>query len=731
MPLYNDNIKNYFRPFATVHSLTKKRPLPEEDQERPTGKRSPLNSPRENQTCALEEQVALPANEALDNGSGDYGSLCSSHGSQPTSSQPTQLDQTPPISSSDEPLAQDVTKAAALAPLQDETASRGPAFSSSQTLLTSSQRIVKNGEVMIRNSDDESDSSLEDLDDIIARNPSKDSPPLPACNLGDSCSNIEAGKHARNVKKQRIGISAQDEKPASLHCSALPVIPKPHKFSLELLAKEKKQHEADKVSVAHALSLMESYDQRKASRNEKSRVLDQKDTLEADLMTKLVKSEEDGDNVGRLQIAIRRTEALQYSQSWSFFEDHLGSPLQHRAGFPAIEDQRLRQVLNAPASRQQAFLSGYVGEYANKASLPEELLLWIMDEVCFETRDDLRYSYADTLKHAAVQLSPLITLEHINTLFGKLGATATATDIEKPVVPRAVLSQNIEHVSRPCLLSILDLLGGIARSLAVECRTHIFCLLCRLALDHSIVKDFHVINAIGDLFSKLADLYPEDDNDPEVGARSIVDISKPNINVDQLQTMLNTIHHSTNDASLQLLLLQTIPPLPRLVLFRQRLALSFFFRDPHYFSAEPEDLIDFRSIAIHLEKPQYTINSATDYSALAASIDILSIAVGCGNPLSPNAAKEDKAAFDRDVDILATKIRAMFTQIIDTSASHMKRTEAKEILESFHSRLLFAVRTKPPPKKKVFGDEVAKQVGDMDAFVVRKKVDEGVGIPYG
>ena len=525
MPLYNDNIKNYFRPFAIAHSVQKKRPLPEDDQEQPTGKRSPLNSLRASQTCALEEQVALLANEALDNVSENHESLCSGRGSQPTSSQPAKSDHTPLISSSDEPLAQDVTIAGALVPLQSEIASRGPAFSSSQTLLASSQRIIRNGEVMIRNSDDESDSSLEDLDDLIARNHSKDSPPSPACNLGDSFSNIEAGKHAEDVKKQRIGISAQDEKPASLHCSALPVIPQPHKFSLELLAKEKKQHEAGKVSVAHALSLMESYDQRKASRNEKSRVLDQKDTLEADLMNKLVKSEEDGDNVGRLQNAIRRTEALQYSQSWSFFEDFPGSPLQHRAGFPAIEDQRLRQVLDAPASRQQAFLSGYVGEYANKASLSEELLLWIMDEVCFEMRDDLRYSYADTLKYAAVQLSPLITLEYINTLFGKLGATATATDTETPVVPRAVLSQNIEHVSRPCLLSILDLLGGIARSLAVECRTHTFCLLCRLALDHSIVKDFHVINAIGDLFSKLADLYPENDNDPEVLAPPIVDIS--------------------------------------------------------------------------------------------------------------------------------------------------------------------------------------------------------------
>ena len=524
MPLYNDNIKNYFRPFATAPSLKKKRPLSEEDQEQPTGKRSPLNSPSENQTCLSEEQ-SLPANEPLGNASGDDESLWSSRRLQPTSSRPAKPDQIPSISSSDEPVAQDVTKASALVPFQDEIGGRAPAFSSSQSILTSSQRIVKNGEVMIRNSDDESDSSLEDLDDLIARNSSHKAPSPPACNLDDSFSNFQAGKHAESVKKQTIGTSGQLGKPASPHLLALPVIPKQYKFSLESLAKERRQHEAGKDSVAQALSLIESYDQRKASSNEKSRMLDQKGALEADLVTRLVKTEADGDNVSRLQTAIRRTEALQYSQSWSFFEDHPGHSLRHRAVFPAIEDQRLRPVLDESISRQQAFLSGYVGEYATKASLPEELLLWIMDEICFETRDDLRYSYTNTLKYATVQLSPLITHEHIDTLFRTLGATATAINIESPVVPRAVLSQNIEHVSRPCLLSILDLLGGIAGSLAVECRTHIFCLLCRLALDQSIVKDFHAINVIGELFSKLADLYPEEDNDPEVRSRAMVETS--------------------------------------------------------------------------------------------------------------------------------------------------------------------------------------------------------------
>ena len=524
MPLYNDNIKNYFRPFATAPSLKKKRPLLEEDQDQPTGKRSPLNSPSENQTCLSEEQ-SLSANDSLGNAFGDDESLWSSRRLQPTSSRPAESDKIPSISSSDEPVARDVTEASALVPLQDETGGRATAFSSSQSILTSSQRIVKNGEVMIRNSDDESDSSLEDLDDLIARNSTHKAPSPPACNFDDSFSNIQAGKHAESVKKQTTGTSAQLGKPASPHLLALPVIPKQLKFSLESLAKERKQHDAGKESVAQALSLIESYDQRKASSNEKSRTLDQKGTLDVDLVTRLVKTEADGDNVSRLQAAIRRTEALQYSQSWSFFEDHPGHSLRHRAGFPAIEDQRLKPVLDESVSRHQAFLSGYVGEYATKASLPEELLLWIVDEICFEMRDDLRYAYINTLKYATVQLSPLITHEHIDRLFQKLGATATAINIKQPVVPRAVPSQNIEHVSRPCLLSILDLLRGIAGSLAVQCRTHIFCLLCRLSLDQSIVKDFHAIDAIGGLLLKLADLYPEEDNDLEVRSRAMVETS--------------------------------------------------------------------------------------------------------------------------------------------------------------------------------------------------------------
>lgn len=47
----------------------------------------------------------------------------------------------------------------------------------------------------------------------------------------------------------------------------------------------------------------------------------------------------------------------------------------------------------------------------------------------------------------------------------------------------------------------------------------------------------------------------------------------------------------------------------------------------------------------------------------------------------------------------------MFMQIVDSGASDMRRTEAKEVLEGLQSRLLYSVRTRPPQKKNIFGEE--------------------------
>jgi len=141
-----------------------------------------------------------------------------------------------------------------------------------------------------------------------------------------------------------------------------------------------------------------------------------------------------------------------------------------------------------------------------------------------------------------------------------------------------------------------------------------------------------------------------------------------------------------------------------LAVFRRQLSLAFFLHDTQYLETQPTNLLDLRQIARYLQKPQFTIRNDTDYADLAAAISILSIGIDAGDPppLGSNASQE--AAFNADVDLLSDRIKAMFTQIIDTGASHMQRTEAKAILEAFHSRLCNAVRTKLKPKTMLLGN---------------------------
>ena len=186
-----------------------------------------------------------------------------------------------------------------------------------------------------------------------------------------------------------------------------------------------------------------------------------------------------------------------------------------------------------------------------------------------------------------------------------------------------------------------------------------------------------------------------------------------------------TAFRSITDTVLRLRLLQCVPASShRLIFLRRHLALACFFQDIGYLSALADDAIDLKGIARHLERPQYVTSNTTDYGELAAAIAILGIAIDCGDPpSSPCATREDKS-FNRDIDVLSLKVKSMFANIVDMGASHMGRTDAKEVLEAFQYLLSYGVRMKPPPKKPLFEDSTVEGADDkymMEAFVERGK----------
>ena len=163
---------------------------------------------------------------------------------------------------------------------------------------------------------------------------------------------------------------------------------------------------------------------------------------------------------------------------------------------------------------------------------------------------------------------------------------------------------------------------------------------------------------------------------------------------------------------------------PCLGLFRRRLSLAFFFNDTIYLSKQTEKLVNLGSISHRLTQPGYAIGEHTDFAELAASISMLSIGVDNGDPPLAGLNRKAESAFDKAIDMLAREIKSLNDQIVDTGASHMRRTQAKQVLEAFHSRLLFAVRLKPPPKISLFGDSsrdphaIAKQASFMRKHIM-------------
>ena len=196
---------------------------------------------------------------------------------------------------------------------------------------------------------------------------------------------------------------------------------------------------------------------------------------------------------------------------------------------------------------------------------------------------------------------------------------------------------------------------------------------------------------------------------------------------------MTTVFRTVNDAPLRLQLLQSIPAWsPRLTLFRQRLALAFFYEDSRYLRRKPIALANLDEISRRLQSPQFSVRNTTDFADLSASIHILGIGIDDGNPPPSPCTKAAEIAFDAEVDKLASRVNTMFNDIVDTGASHMKKTESKEVLEGLQRRLEYAIRIRPKPRKLMFGNSEViplEQQELMQAWLKSREQGETVFIP--
>ena len=324
----NRNITDFFKPFAQPRT---KRPLPEDDPEETIAVAQPRlapakikSQPREpTETSDLPEDLLKPSSQLSLDDKAD----------SPLSSA---LSSAPPTDASNADGSDEESTSTPTRAQFDPPSSQTP-------VLASSQRVVKNGEVVIRNSDDESDSdaSLDDIDDILTAHkpPARSSPPTENDMACIPTSGRATGGNS-NGKKRKTRATDYSDDPFS---STLPVVPK-YKFSLETLVAQARKDDAAEATFAHAQSLLSrpgQYDIQGDGARDKQGLRSAAfgGKLDAGLMATVMKEQGEENDIEKLMSAMQRTEALSQAKVWSFFDAASSRTIYELPAIPVRADQ--------------------------------------------------------------------------------------------------------------------------------------------------------------------------------------------------------------------------------------------------------------------------------------------------------------------------------------------------------------------------------------------------------
>lgn len=559
-------------------------------------------------------------------------------------------------------------------------------------LAASGQSIVKDGKVVaIRDSDEDDSESLESLGDIFGRT---------QCSNTSSSSPPEDDPKKENKRPSVLGVFSSRERQAIVGKERLRGIlakERLHKFDISKLIDDHLDDAETKEKLDQANAYYEA-SARQAELDTKRSVDDQK------LLCDIIDGKGgDQDEVARVLGAMDRTGALSSERCFSFFQ-RAGSidwtdQGTHKYKFPNRDLPQDLWSLRNTESRDRAYLTGQVGDMAISGQLPNSVLKWTFESIAFEHNDDLRRSYIQCLADVTKQWTRTnLSSQDIQNVFVTLGANSDATRDGVDIVPNRKHASSGRRHDPKYLLSVLDMFDAVAEDLDFESLSKLSSMLTRLSLDDEAMDGGQVSTATENLLSRLLEL-PNRQSRLHVAERILID-------------MCNNLKDSYLQARLLLHILPTSSLAARL---RLALAQVFLIPDciPSLDLSEPPALSlptlleQFRSATFDFA--HRSNDNPINYTEISALTHILDTAISDGGLPSTFATLAEEKAFNQQVDELADRVNVIFSSIADTGASHIRRTEAKEALGILQKRLLYSVRTRPRPKKSVFGGRDGKE----------------------
>lgn len=572
---------------------------------------------------------------------------------------------------------------------------------------TSSQRIVKNGEVIVTNSDEDSASSseMEDLDLMLGLSKSR---PKPA----DLMPIVErASQESLGRRQQTTNWRSRGEIGLKRHFKVDTSI-KSRRLLQDLAAKTNRERESA-AAVAESIRSIHSANSRADEIQAQLDSAGVPGEIDPSTVAAMIGETTDREGIDRLIQAVRRTDALQSKQEYSFFgeqEPDLCAPMN-------IPDS-LRKVFKTRQYTEAAMLDGFLDMLIASGNLQadEANLEWTLSMALTSERDGLHTAYCQLLLHADSE--EWLNADWVWRMFFLMGASGDALDLTLPIKPRVRLGPNVNKPARNWIrvLRILKILETCAIRLPTQPRRDALLMLNRLALDKDMCLSHRTSTAVRQTLDTILETIPASQFDTD------------------LSFLIDKIPQQTPDARFRVATLQALTSSsPRTLQLRHDLAKSYFFIDPppSYNIDSPSHL---STLATYMQQQHaFQIRGDMDFASLAASIETLDALID--NTYRPSASTKDAREFNRGVDQLADCVKNMATQIRDSGANHLARTEAKEALDALHARLFFAVRTEPRPKKSVFGGPSALDglgaMGSesfMRAFLERRGKKEAGGL---
>ncbi|GAB1197150.1 hypothetical protein APSETT444_006440 [Aspergillus pseudonomiae] len=297
----------------------------------------------------------------------------------------------------------------------------------------------------------------------------------------------------------------------------------------------------------------------------------------------------------------------------------------------------------------------------------------------------------------AKRIQSLVRPESIDAMFQMMGANQKALTFSEVIVPDAVPKNSSLRAAprhHAALLSILNLLRGAADLFSDETREHILSILFRLSLDISLTRDPMVCSELERTITAVLESISEETADKLVYR----------VCTSAYETIKDPVFQSR-------LLTHILPTSSWIAMLRCRLAVAFLTKDPSPLTEEPDVMVYVKRIIDVLKDKRFDVKRYKskgqpeyDYGELMATTNVLNIAIDSGWSGVDFSNKDAEREFNSEVDVLADRIKRIFTSIEDSGASHLKRTLAKEALEALHYRIIYSVRTKPRPKKSIFGE---------------------------